>query len=66
MRRSSRLSPASAAAADPSYAKWSLTRPGTAAGIMVVAAGAAILQREPLAAASLSGVVVGFGLSGSV
>ncbi len=46
--------------------KWCLTHPGLTAGIMVVATGAATLRREAIAAALLSGIVVGFGLSGSV
>ncbi len=50
----------------PSYLRWWLTHPGLAAGLMVVGTGGAILLREAVAAALLSGLVVGFALSGSV
>ncbi len=49
-----------------SYPRWWLTPPGLTAGLLVVGTGAAILLREVVAAALLSGIVAGFGLSGSV
>ncbi len=45
---------------------WRLGRPGVMAAVMLVAAGVGIVQSEVIAAALLCGVVVGFGLSGSV
>ncbi|MFN2556490.1 MAG: hypothetical protein ABR592_06370 [Nitriliruptorales bacterium] len=49
-----------------SYARWCLTHPRLTGILMLVAAGAAILRREAVAAALFSGMVGGFGLSGSV
>ncbi len=49
-----------------SYLRLWLTHPGLTAVLMVVGTGIAILLREAVAAALLSGLVVGLALSGSV
>ncbi|MDP8927906.1 MAG: hypothetical protein M3O70_04820 [Actinomycetota bacterium] len=48
------------------WARRRLAHPGLLAGVVVAAAVGAIVEREDVAAVLLSGVVVGFGLSGSV
>lgn len=48
------------------WARRGLTHPGTLAGCVVAGTVTVIFQREATAAALLSGVVAGFGLSGSV
>lgn len=50
----------------PPYPSWRLTHPLLTAGLMVATTGAAVLQRDVVPAALLSGVVAGFALSGSV